>query len=106
MFRKIRWFMLVSSVFSLSACERLPEMTITTLEYRSIRAKVLSINPPKHFAIEVQDVKTGTRYQYRSKHCNAYRKYTVGETASMVVHVYEVERDGIRNLREALTNVC
>ena len=43
---------------------------------------VVSINRPKHFHVDLRDVKTGKVYThiYVSKHCNKWRELQVGST--------------------------
>ncbi len=43
---------------------------------------VVSINQPKHFHVDLRDVKTGKVYThiYVSKHCNKWRELQVGST--------------------------
>lgn len=44
--------------------------------------KLLGLDEPKHFYIDVQDILTGKIYKhvYVSKHCNEWRKLRIGET--------------------------
>lgn len=66
-------------------------ITIVKAEVR--RYELLDYDPPKHFYVELRDVKTNQVYQrvYVSKHCNEYRKLEIHGEYNLQVQVHEQE---------------
>lgn len=62
--------------------------------------RLVGVDPPKHFYIDIKDVETEevTNYVYVSKHCNSWRETAVvGKAYQVVVETYYDDRDNSRN---------
>ncbi len=73
---------LVFAFLILSGCDR--PVYEETARYRNTY-EVIGIDPPKHFYLDLKNVKTGIvhRQVYVSKHCNNWRKLKIGSKWDM-----------------------
>lgn len=57
---------------------------------------IVSIDPPKHFWVDIKDLKSGTIFHRtgRSKHCNNYRKWRLGDKIVVRTKYYKSKSTG------------
>lgn len=65
----------------LMSCE-IPKEERHNVKYEFVECRLDAVNPPKHFYVDLTDIKTGIQYKhvYMSKHCNNWRNLTIGDT--------------------------
>ena len=96
-------FVLMSSI-ALIACT--PETYEETARYRNTY-EIIGINPPKHFYLDLKNVKTGVvhKHVYVSKHCNDWRKLKIGSRWDLTEVDYKRgERYGTKILN--MSSIC
>lgn len=88
-------FLLLTMIFFLTGCDRVPPGKEISREYREY--ELLELDPPKHVYITIKDVKTGQVWErlYVSKHCNSWRDIPVNSIWGFELVTYENE-DGSR----------
>lgn len=87
---------------SLAACEPGPgnrETMVLSQEWRTYR--ILDIDPPKHFHVDLIDVETMQYFkdEGRRKHCNAWRKWEEGQDVRILTERFHFEGDPNAYLR-------
>lgn len=89
---------------ALTGCDKPEVFTDTVATYR-----VLSVNPPKHVYVDLQNVKTGQiyRHQYVNKHCNRWREIKIGGLWNIHEVVYRyTESNRFTTKLVGLSTIC
>lgn len=79
------WKYVWNDFFGEKARERSIPVEVVKTEVR--RYKLLDMNPPKHFYVDIEDVETHQVYErrYVSKHCNNWRDNKLGDSYNIQV---------------------
>lgn len=97
-----RFVLLAAIALGLTACGPAP-----TSQSESRTFEVTKIAPPKHFTVDLKDVKTGQVFRrvYVSKRCWSWRKVAIGSTWTLPVTTYTYE-DGEKRVRINARALC
>lgn len=70
--------------------------------------EIVKINPPKHFRVDLRDVKTGIVYRSVgiSKHCNRYREVKLGSVVKLRMKQFEQGASGRTTYQIFASKIC
>ncbi|MFY0656305.1 MAG: hypothetical protein JXR12_06115 [Neptunomonas phycophila] len=89
----MRYLAIILAMIILGGCQPAPPKNIIKQEVRQYR--ILLIDQPKHFWVNLKDVQTGQVFERegRRKHCNNWRSWSVGDVISVNTQYYQNEGD-------------
>lgn len=101
--KKVYWILIFTMFLSSCAHEKCQYDKEEWREY-----ELLSLDPPKHFYIYLQDVKTKKIYShvYVSKHCNNYRNLTIGKVYTLKRVYWTIEGKEYADFENLYETLC